>query len=254
MKVIFLDINGVLCSMRSAAAHGGYPAPGNPSSWDRFDETAIALLRAAVTHTGARVVLGSNWRDTVNLGALEYRLGIKIHDVTRPATEEGDSRGARVLDWLAAHPEVERYAILDDDDDFYQNQMDKLCLTSKRTGFLLGHYDEMTELLGVIPVLEKAPRRLRVGALSACAGTWRWLIRYELALSSSDWSLAASHFLSTLIPSNIASSRRASRSSESVVGADSMVRSRDFSSALTKSDLHSSSGTSTAGFSPGLMS
>jgi hypothetical protein len=150
MKVIFLDINGVLCSMRSAAAHGGYPAPGNPSSWDRFDETAIALLRAAVTHTGARVVLGSNWRDTVNLGALEYRLGVKIHDVTRAATEEGDSRGARVLDWLAAHPEVERYAILDDDDDFYQNQMDRLCLTSKRNGFLLGHFDELVELLGVV--------------------------------------------------------------------------------------------------------
>lgn len=152
MKVIFLDITGVLCSMRSAAAHGGYPAPGNPASWDRFDETAIALLRAAVTHTGARVVLASTWRDIVNLGALEYRLGIKIHDVTRSSTADGDTRGARVVDWLAAHPEVERYAILDDDDDFYQNQMDKLCLTSKRNGFLLGHFDELTELLGVVAV------------------------------------------------------------------------------------------------------
>lgn len=147
MKLIFLDIHGVLCSMRSAAAYGGYPAPGNPASWDRFDDTAIALLRAAVTHTGAKVVLASTWRESASIPALEYRLGVKIHDATRPASAE-DSRGARVLDWLAAHPEVDRYAILDDDDDFYQNQMDKLCMTSKRNGFLLGHFDEMVELLG----------------------------------------------------------------------------------------------------------
>lgn len=150
MKVIFLDIGGVLCSMRSAAAYGGYPMPENTTTWDRFDETAIALLQAAVMHTGAQVVLASTWRDTVSIPALEYRLGVKIHDVTREATEEGDTRGARVLDWMAAHPEVERYAILDDDDDFYQNQMDKLCLTSKRNGFLLGHFDEMVELLGMV--------------------------------------------------------------------------------------------------------
>ena len=148
MKVIFLDIHGVLCSMRSAAAYGGYPAAGNPASWDRFDDTAIALLRAAIAHTGARVVLSSTWRDEANLAALEYRFGVKIYDVTRASTGDTDTRGARVLDWLAAHPDADRYAILDDDDDFYQNQMDKLCLTSKRNGFLLGHFDEMIELLG----------------------------------------------------------------------------------------------------------
>jgi len=148
MKVIFLDIHGVLCCARSAAALGGYPAAGNPSAWYRFDNTAIALLRAAVAHTGAKVVLSSNWRETVNLDALEYRLGIKFVGTTRATTDETDTRGARVADWLAANPSVSAYAILDDDMDFNPDQMACLCLSSKRNGFLLGHFDQMCELLG----------------------------------------------------------------------------------------------------------
>lgn len=148
MKVLILDIHGVLCSARSAAAYGGYPAPGNPASWDRFDQTAIDLLKSAVKLTGARVVLGSTWRESASIPALEYRLGLKIMDVTRPSTAE-DSRGSRLRDWLAGHPEVERYAILDDDEDFYAVQKDRLCLTSKRNGFLLGHFDELVEMLGM---------------------------------------------------------------------------------------------------------
>jgi hypothetical protein len=148
MKVLFLDIHGVLCSARSAAAYGGYPAPGNPASWDRFDQTAIDLLKSAVKLTGARIVLGSTWRETASIPALEYRLGLKIVGVTRPSIEE-DSRGGRLRDWLADHAEVERYAILDDDEDFYAIQKDRLCLTSKRNGFLLGHFDELVEMLGM---------------------------------------------------------------------------------------------------------
>lgn len=146
MKVIFLDIDGVLCSMRSAIAHGGYPQAANTATWNRFDRTAIALLRTAIDQTGAEIVLSSKWREEVNIPTLEYCLGIKILDTTRISIDK-EIRGAQIADWLASNPDVTRYAILDDDEDMMPAQMDHLCRTSKRNGFLIGHYDELIELL-----------------------------------------------------------------------------------------------------------
>lgn len=146
MKVIFLDIDGVLCCARSCVAHGGHPAAGNPVSWGKFDEVAIKLLQEAMRKTGAIVVLSSNWRSTVNLEALQWRLGIRIESVTREGTE-AEPRGAQIHDWLIRHPGVDVYAILDDDEDMLPDQMPHLCLTSKRNGFLLGHYEELLEKL-----------------------------------------------------------------------------------------------------------
>lgn len=146
MKVIFLDIDGVLCSMRSSAALGGYPAAGNPTSWGRFDDVAIRLLQEAIRHTGAVVVLSSTWRNEANREALQWRLGIRIADVTRAGTEV-EPRGAQIHDWLIRRPEVVSYAILDDDADMLQGQMPRLCQTSKRNGFLLAHYEQLCTLL-----------------------------------------------------------------------------------------------------------
>lgn len=146
MKVIFLDIDGVLCCARSCVAHGGYPAAGNPVSWGKFDEVAIKLLQEAMRKTGAIVLLSSSWRSMVNLEALQWRLGIRIESVTREGAE-AEPRGAQIHDWLIRHSGVEAYAILDDDEDMLPYQMPHLCLTSKRNGFLLGHYEELLEKL-----------------------------------------------------------------------------------------------------------
>lgn len=147
MKVIFLDIDGVLCCARSSVANGGYPAAGNPVSWGKFDDVAIKLLQEAIRKTGAIIVLSSSWRSTANLAALQWRLGIRIESVTRDGTEV-EPRGAQIHDWLIRHPDVESYAILDDDEDMLQDQIPRLCLTSKRNGFLIGHYEELLEKLG----------------------------------------------------------------------------------------------------------
>lgn len=148
MKVLFLDIGGVVYSDRSRIAYGAHPEPHDPSTWEGFDPTAIHLLRKALSVTGAHVVLSSSWRDRVNLPTLEYALGVKIMDRTRDAIDPTELRGQQIHDWLMQHPEVTRYAILDDDDFMLPSQMEKLCRSSKRNGFLLGHYDELVELLG----------------------------------------------------------------------------------------------------------
>ena len=48
MKVVFLDIDGVLNSVRSCIAYDGYPWQGDSDEereWHKFDQVAIALLR-----------------------------------------------------------------------------------------------------------------------------------------------------------------------------------------------------------------
>lgn len=147
MKVIFLDIDGVLCCARSCAALGGYPAAGNPVSWGKFDEVAIKLLQDLIRKTGSIIVLSSSWRNEANLDALQWRLSVRIEDVTRASATPTEYRGAQIHDWLIRHPGVEAYAILDDDEDMLPDQMPHLCLTSKRNGFLLGHYDVLLEKL-----------------------------------------------------------------------------------------------------------
>lgn len=146
-KVIFLDIDGVLCSERSKHAYNGIPSPIAPWSWDKFDQTAIYLLRCVIALTGADVVLSSSWRKEVNIAALEYRLGFKLADVTSTELTES-TRSHKIHNWLMEHPEVTTYAILDDDIAFTPEQQKYLCRTSSRNGFLLGHYDKLMEILG----------------------------------------------------------------------------------------------------------
>src|SRR5690606_20696318 len=119
VKVIFLDIDGVLNSTRSSAALGGMPWPGlkKERDWQLFDPVAVGLLRRACEKTGAVCVLSSSWRallDDFGLQDLAQRLGVKIIGRTR-TTQGGEIRGKQIADWLEAHPEVDAYAILDDD-------------------------------------------------------------------------------------------------------------------------------------------
>lgn len=155
-KVIFIDVESVICSLRSSTAYGGYPSPDKARTWAKFDPVAVAMLKAAMKETGASIVICCEWRDHANIETLEYVLGIDDIEVTRSAVPS-EIRGDQIYDWLVAHPEVERYAILDDKEDYHPAQLDKLCRTSHRNGFLLGHYEELVEVLGVLQHQTSAP-------------------------------------------------------------------------------------------------
>ncbi len=106
MKVLFLDIDGVL---NCAATHNPRKLPYvvDPKLLDR----CIHLLR----QTGAEVVLSSTWRyDPAGLFSAK-RWGIPFIDVTPDMPHS--PRRDEILAWVAGHPEVERYAVIDDEDD-----------------------------------------------------------------------------------------------------------------------------------------
>jgi HAD domain in Swiss Army Knife RNA repair proteins len=107
--VIFLDVDGVL--NRSADV---------PCSNEHGVATELlARFKTLVTSANARVVLASTWRHETGGLRKARELGIPFEDVLPDLRPH--SRGTEVKAWLADHPNVERFAIIDDDDDGYED-------------------------------------------------------------------------------------------------------------------------------------
>lgn len=122
MTVIFLDIDGVLCTPLSVRLNWLFR---RPMKRPFFDPIALGLLRRLVRRTGARVVLSSSWRysfedDDPFMQAIRdhfYRAleanGTPVWDL---APILGRSKGEEIAAWLEQHPGA-GFAILDDRPD-----------------------------------------------------------------------------------------------------------------------------------------
>ncbi len=137
MKIIFLDIDGVLnhCDTRSNVS----PTTKEPLPIPIAPE-CMARLNRLIAETGAKIVISSSWRTFVrwqDLGPALVRHGL-IADVigetpdlvndevwlARWYAREGSpfmyerlERGWEIREWIAAHPEVTAFVILDDCSD-----------------------------------------------------------------------------------------------------------------------------------------
>ena len=106
MKVIFLDIDGVLNCKETR----------NPRKFPYIvDERLLERLLKLRERTGAEVVLSSTWRyDPVGLLAARH-FKIPFTDVIPDLP--GEPRHKEIMAWLSAHDDVSRYAVIDDEDD-----------------------------------------------------------------------------------------------------------------------------------------
>ena len=137
MKVLLLDIDGVVNNAHTWQRYGGFIG---------IDPEMAALVKDIVARVkGLKVVLSSTWR--LNRKSLEEvkRVVGKIDDVT---PDLGSSRGLEINAWLSEHPEVERYAILDDDSDMLPDQMPNFFKTTWQEGItreiadrVINHYN-----------------------------------------------------------------------------------------------------------------
>lgn len=121
MKVLFLDIDGVVNYEGSATA-GLFP----------IDPDAAARVARIVAHTECEVVLSSNWRRLKEGREVVSKKVVPIFDVT-PDTDSY-YRGDDIQAWLDEHPEVDRYAVLDDDADWTHDQQPHWFLTTWEEG------------------------------------------------------------------------------------------------------------------------
>ena len=108
MKVLFLDIDGVLNGVEYQMS------PEFENSY--IDKSRLPILKAIADRTGAKIVLSStrkkDWVPGNPLDSVFTDAGISLYDKT-PAMGR---KNLEIAAWLSAHPEVDSFVILDDAD------------------------------------------------------------------------------------------------------------------------------------------
>lgn len=139
MKVIFLDIDGVLNYTKWYVDDRN---PGNLYGQEGdIDPLCVERVKRICQETGAKVVISSDWK--LSWGGTLARLGrmglgedlvidktpdyailhLNPHTYfTEDQAEYEFSRGHEIDLWLEAHPDCTNYVILDDRSDFSENQ------------------------------------------------------------------------------------------------------------------------------------
>ena len=111
MKVIFLDIDGVLNSDEYFDKIRNLDIQGIEQE---VDIEKIKLLKKAINETGAKVVLSSSWRNTRNGQQLKELLSnYEICVDSTPFIQ--NKRGLEIKQWLSEHQCIEDFVILDDE-------------------------------------------------------------------------------------------------------------------------------------------
>ena len=122
MKVLFLDIDGVVNNKRTRENFEGFMA---------IDPAMTALIQRIVQNTGCEIVLSSSWRLFQNGRDEIERKICKFADIT-PILHA--SRGYEINVWLSLHPQIEHYAILDDAESILPEQQANFFQTRWETG------------------------------------------------------------------------------------------------------------------------
>lgn len=152
MKVIFLDIDGVLNSDEYFDKIKNLNIEGIESE---IDVGKIKLLKNAMDETGARVVLTSSWRYTRNAQKLKKLLSnYDIYVDSTPFMQ--NERGLEIKKYLSEHYDIEDYVIVDDEifDSYDEALMKKLVKISNGNGRNFGEgllskdVDEIINRLG----------------------------------------------------------------------------------------------------------
>lgn len=130
MKVIFLDVDGVLNSENELMIHRKKNGIKGCILYAEVEDRPLKLLKEIVEKTSAKIVVSSSWRIGCERSGresvfgkslyekLENRLkyfGMEIYDIT-PSLEAGTQRGDEIREWLSKN-ETENFIILDDDSD-----------------------------------------------------------------------------------------------------------------------------------------
>jgi hypothetical protein len=118
MKVIFLDVDGVLNTPKLIKKFG----------FDFIDHILVALVARIVRETDAKIVLSSTWRIEERNKVLVIQSlaqhNLELHDCTPVIQRSGAwtesgwvRRHEEIQAWLNKNPNAQKFAIIDDFDD-----------------------------------------------------------------------------------------------------------------------------------------
>lgn len=146
MKVVFLDIDGVLNCHRYLSSLGP-DVEWFETEGKSFDPKAIERVNRLVD-AGAVFVLSSSWRGTPGLVEALHEAGFK-GEFLGETPRIGRPRGLEINAWLREHPEVKKFTILDDDSDMAHLKPYLVKTNFFRGGLLDHHVEEALEMLGL---------------------------------------------------------------------------------------------------------
>jgi hypothetical protein len=121
LRAVFLDIDGVLVNRNSLRKHSGRSAVADPP--------CVEALNRVLKETEAVIVVSSVWRlsglKSVRYHLRKWKVKGKILGITPDLTRVPNDptawvhveRGDEIADFLARHPKIDRFVILDDDSD-----------------------------------------------------------------------------------------------------------------------------------------
>ena len=147
MKVLFLDIDGVVNSLRTCHAYGNYPHNVDEEQLKLFDHTALKLIRNICNAYDIKIVLSSCWRNCKEFVDMPKALDLPIIDKT--PQKLSSIRGEEIQMWLREHPEVTQYVIVDDDSDMLPTQRKRFVRTDRQEGLSFKNYRKICKLFGV---------------------------------------------------------------------------------------------------------
>lgn len=144
MKVIFLDVDGVLNNPRTKTR--------TRDGWRFVDDYLVERLAQIVRATQAKIVLSSSWREGWDDNEIYFQdlrrklisYNIPLQDRTG---EQRKTRAQEITEYLAQHPEITNYVILDDVPDFSSIGYKNVVLTNDLLGLTEQNVKEAIEIL-----------------------------------------------------------------------------------------------------------
>jgi hypothetical protein len=176
VNVIFLDIDGVLNTTRTAIGDKLFRMqnPGEEhviaSRANCFDRAGVGMILSIISRIPAKIVISSTWRfrsvmsDEIQVGDEKYNFANNLYRNLKnsgllPFVHEdwrtvdlhrfnaGKVRGDEIQEWLSRHPEVKNYVIIDDDSDMLEGQQEHFVHVPTNDGILTEHFFLIEKIL-----------------------------------------------------------------------------------------------------------
>lgn len=149
MRVLFLDVDGVMNSHRTAIGIDGFGhmpidiltmSHRTVRHRTKWDPVAVGILKRMLKETCCKVVVSSVWRKGASLKELRYLFeayGLPPSRIIgKTISHPSGFRGREIRHWLAEHKHlgITDYLILDDDSDFFPYQRGRHVKTIHEVG------------------------------------------------------------------------------------------------------------------------
>jgi hypothetical protein len=155
MKIIFLDIDGVLVTWESLRIWG-LSGPTKSRSGGMLDPKSVKVLNEIIEDTGANIVISSSWRIGRTLEALKSDLtegGVNCSTMIDFTPRRNDAkRGLEIQEWLNHYSFInktypEKIVILDDEISDMDPFKHRVVQSNMVTGLTKQHQVRVLEIL-----------------------------------------------------------------------------------------------------------